>query len=90
MSSNNSDKDKLLQRLKRIEGQIRGIHRMVSEEQYCVDILTQVAAARAALDQVGLAIFENHTRECIMKALSEDESEKAIGQLMEAMNRFLK
>ncbi len=84
------DRENLLRRLKRIEGQVRGIHRMISEEQSCVDILNQIAAVRAALDKVGLAVFENHSRHCIKEAISSDDGEDALADLMNAMSRFLK
>ena len=71
------DRENLLRRLKRIEGQVRGIHRMISEGQSCVDILNQIAAVRAALDKVGLAVFENHSRHCIKQALNDEEGEGA-------------
>ncbi|NLM53400.1 MAG: metal-sensitive transcriptional regulator [Firmicutes bacterium] len=84
------NKERLLQRLKRIEGQVRGIQRMVSEEESCVNILMQVAAVRAALDKVGLAVFENHSRQCIKQALHDENGEEALEDLMNAMSRFLK
>ena len=81
----------LLRRLKRIEGQIRGIHRMIEEDKYCVDILVQVAAARAALDKVGLALLEGHTRDCLIEAIKKEQhSEKAINELMELLLKFVK
>ena len=83
-------KKKLLQRLKRIEGQIRGIQRMIDDDKYCVDVLVQVAAARAALDKVGLALVEGHTRGCIVKAVEEDRSDAAIEELMGVLLRFIK
>lgn len=64
-------KAQLLARLRRVEGQIRGLQRMVEEDVYCPDILTQVAAARAALDRVGLMLLEDHTRGCVARALRE-------------------
>lgn len=64
-------KAQLLARLRRVEGQIRGLQRMVEEDVYCPDILTQVAAARAALDRVGLMLLEDHTRGCVAQALRE-------------------
>ncbi len=84
------EKKKLMQRLKRIEGQIRGIQRMIDEDQYCVDILIQVAAARAALDKVGLGLFEGHTRHCVVEAVQEERSEEAIEELMGVIMRFIK
>lgn len=85
------DKDNLLQRLKRIEGQVRGLQRMVTDEEACMDILTQIAAVRAALAQVGKAVFENHSRTCIQQALAEEDGgEEALEDLLKALNRLLK
>lgn len=85
------EKDKLLQRLKRIEGQVRGIQRMITEEQSCAAILTQIAAARAALAGVGKAIFEEHSKMCIQEALSdEDGGAEAMADLLQTLNRLLK
>jgi DNA-binding FrmR family transcriptional regulator len=83
-------KDNILQRLKRIEGQVRGIQRMIGEEQSCVDILMQIAAVRAALDKVGLAVFESHSRQCIKQALVDENREEALEDLLNTMSRFLK
>ncbi len=83
-------KNKLVQRLKRIEGQVRGIQRMVDDDKYCVDILIQVAAARAALNQVGLALFEGHTRHCIINAVKQERSDEVIDELMDVIMRFIK
>ena len=62
------DKAKYLARLKRIEGQARGVHRMVDEEQYCIDILTQIAALTKALEGVALALLDDHLRHCVLDA----------------------
>ena len=88
--ANQEERNKLIQRLKRIEGQVRGIQRMIEEEQFCVDILTQIAAARAALDKVGGLILENHTEQCLLKAIDKDRSEQAIEDIMTALKRFIK
>lgn len=81
----------MLQRLKRIEGQVRGIHRMVEEENACTEILTQIAAARAALAQVGKAVFENHSRSCIQQAMEQGENgDEALEDLLQSLNRLLK
>ncbi len=77
-------------RLKKIEGQVRGLQRMVEEGRYCVDILTQVAAVRAALDKVGLQILEHHTRTCVTRAIKEDRGEPAVEELMDVMNKFVR
>ena len=66
-----SDKSRYLARLKRIEGQARGIHRMVEEEQYCIDILTQVSALTKALEGVALGLLNDHLRHCVLDAAAE-------------------
>jgi CsoR family transcriptional regulator, copper-sensing transcriptional repressor len=81
-------KDQLLGRLKRIEGQIRGIEGMVEEDRYCIDVLTQISAARAALDKVALGLLDDHARHCVIDApddLKRDRTEElmaAVGRLM--------
>ncbi|MBE3575778.1 MAG: metal-sensitive transcriptional regulator [Firmicutes bacterium] len=85
------DKQELLERLKRIEGQIRGISRMIEEDQYCVDVLVQVAAARAALNKVGLKLFEDHTRGCVARALrSKEGGGEVIDELIDVLHRYIK
>ena len=66
-----SDKSRYLARLKRIEGQARGIHRMVEEETYCIEILTQVSALTKALESVALGLLDDHLRHCVMNAAAE-------------------
>jgi DNA-binding FrmR family transcriptional regulator len=77
-------KDALLRRLRRIEGQIRGVERMVDDERYCVEILDQIAAARTALEQVGLRLLEDHARHCMRKGHAD------VDELMAAVERFAK
>jgi len=84
-----SDTKKIIQRLKRIEGQVRGIQRMIADDQYCIDILTQIAAARSALNQVGLIILEEHSHTCLIEAIQDNRSE-AIEEFMDALKRFMK
>ncbi|BAS27268.1 metal-sensitive transcriptional regulator [Limnochorda pilosa] len=84
------DKKALSQRLRRIEGQVRGIQRMVEEDVYCVDILIQVAAARAALEKVGLMLLEDHTRGCVARAVQGDGGGEAIDELMDAISHFVR
>jgi DNA-binding FrmR family transcriptional regulator len=86
-------KDDVIKRLNRIEGQIKGIKKMVSdsEEKYCCsDILTQVAAARSAINKVGVIILENHSKSCIRDVYGEEEREKAIKDLMDTIQRFVR
>jgi CsoR family transcriptional regulator, copper-sensing transcriptional repressor len=74
-------KDQLLKRLRRIEGQVRGVEKMVEDDRYCIDVLTQIAAAQAALDKVALGLLDDHARHCI-KAEKTDELMAAVGRLM--------
>lgn len=85
-------KAKYLARLRRIEGQARGIHRMVDEEEYCIDILTQIAALTSALENVGLSLLEDHLSHCVMDAAKEggQVAEEKINEAMAAVTRLVK
>lgn len=83
-------KQELINRLKKIEGQVRGIQKMVEEDRYCVDILVQIAAVRSAINKVGLHVLEGHTKGCVARAIHEDHGDEAIAELMEVMNKFIK
>ena len=85
-------KDDLLVRLRRIEGQVRGLARMVEEDQYCIDVLTQVSAATKGLQQVALGLFDDHLRHCVADAVSiggEDANTK-LTEATAAVERLLK
>jgi DNA-binding FrmR family transcriptional regulator len=82
-------KDQLLNRLKRVEGQVRGIERMVEEDRYCIDVLTQITAVQAALDKVGLALLDEHARHCVLGAADDDRDEKTT-ELMAAVGRIMR
>ena len=85
------DKDALVKRLHRIEGQVRGVERMVEEDRYCIDILTQIAAVNTALDSLALKILDEHVRHCVAGALqSGDAADAAVTaeELHEAVQRF--
>ena len=82
------DKKDLLNRLKRIEGQVRGIHKMIEEDRYCVDIMLQVSATKAAMQKVGLTLLENHTRGCVANAFKEERGEEAIKELIQVLDKF--
>ena len=87
------DKKKIANRLHRIEGQVRGIERMVEEDRYCIDILTQVAAVRTALESLGLRILEDHVNHCVHDALASGDGELATHksrELLAAVARFAK
>ncbi len=83
------DKAKIQVRLKRIEGQVRGISRMVEEDQYCIDILTQLSAVIASTRSVGMLVLEDHIRGCVMNA-APDEREAALEELNRALERFVR
>jgi DNA-binding FrmR family transcriptional regulator len=80
-------KAKIQTRLRRLEGQVRGVQRMVAEDQYCVDVLTQLSAIIAAARGVGMMVLEDHIRGCVINA-SEDEREDRLDELTEAIERF--
>jgi DNA-binding FrmR family transcriptional regulator len=85
------DKDALIGRLHRIEGQVRGIERMVSDERYCIDILTQISAATTALDAIALKLLEGHVGSCVATALASGDQAAAAEksrELMAAVERF--
>jgi CsoR family transcriptional regulator, copper-sensing transcriptional repressor len=81
-------KDDVLKRLRRIEGQVRGIAGMVEDERYCIDVLQQISAAQAALDKVALALVDDHTRYCVLGAEPENQEEKR-QELMTALTRLV-
>ena len=76
-------------RLNRIEGQVRGLSRMVDEDRYCIDILTQISAIQAALDKVALGLLDGHARTCVVGAESELQ-EKRTAELMAAVGRLMR
>src|SRR2546427_8190909 len=82
-------KDQLLARLKRIEGQIRGIEGMVSEDRYCIEILTQISAAQAALDKVALGLLDGHAHTCVIGADPHERDERT-GEMMAAIGRLMR
>ncbi len=84
------DKDILIKRLNRIEGQVKGIQKMVEDERYCIDILTQISAIRSAINKVGSIILENHIKGCVVNSIKEDNSEASIEELMKTIDKFIK
>jgi len=89
---NDSAKSKtdILNRLNRIEGQVKGIKRMIEEEKTCADILTQVAAVRAAMNKVGGIILEKHSKECMFQTLNAENKEQELEELLNTIQKFLK
>jgi DNA-binding FrmR family transcriptional regulator len=82
------NKDQLVARLRRIEGQVRGIELMVQDDRYCIDVLTQLAAVKAALDKVALGLATDHARHCVIGA-PEGEQQERTDELMAAVGRLL-
>jgi DNA-binding FrmR family transcriptional regulator len=84
------DKDAVLRRLARIEGQVRGVRRMVEDEAYCVDVLTQIAAVDKALDGVALQLLADHTNHCVRDAVARggEEGDEKVDELLAAVERF--
>src|SRR5690349_3170635 len=82
-------KPDLLARLRRIEGQIRGIEGMVQDDRYCIDILTQISAAQAALDKVALGLLDGHAHTCVIGAAPDERNEKT-DEMMAAVGRLLR
>ena len=82
-------KDQLLKRLARVEGQVRGIERMVEDERYCIDVLTQISAVQAALDKVALGLLDDHARHCVTGAEPGLQDEKT-AEMMAAVGRLMR
>jgi len=85
------EKDALVKRLHRIEGQVRGIERMVEDDRYCIDVLTQISAVNTALESLALKILDEHVRHCVAGALSSGDADDAHAkteELLEAVQRF--
>jgi DNA-binding FrmR family transcriptional regulator len=83
-------KDQLLKRLRRIEGQVRGIQNMVAEDRYCIDVLTQISAAQAALDKVALGLLDDHAHHCVVSAADGPERDAKTDEMMAAVGRLLR
>lgn len=83
-----AEKADLSKRLNRIEGQVRGLNKMVEEDRYCIDILTQVAAVRSALDALALQLLEDHTHGCLQQAIRSGGGDEAVSELMDVVRRF--
>src|SRR5436853_1362469 len=82
-------KDQLLKRLRRLEGQVRGIERMVEDDRYCIDVLTQISAIQAALDKVALGLLDDHVEHCVMGVEGPKRVERT-EELMAAVGRMMR
>jgi len=84
-----ADREAVLRRLRRIEGQVRGVERMVEEDRYCIDVVTQVTAIQAALDKVALELLSDHASHCVIGAAEADREERT-EELMATVKRLLR
>ena len=82
MRGYSATRDQLLKRLRRIEGQVRGVERMVEDDRYCIDVLTQISAVQAALDKVALGLLDDHAKHCVANDAQVDEMMAAVGRLV--------
>ncbi|MBI4259768.1 MAG: metal-sensitive transcriptional regulator [Actinobacteria bacterium] len=82
-------KDEVLTRLRKVEGQVRGITRMVQEDQYCIDILTQINAAQAALRRVSLGLLRDHVEHCVRESLETGGGDEKVEELVTAVDRMV-
>ena len=85
-----ADKDQLLNRLRRIEGQVRGVERMVEEDRYCIDVVTQISAVQAALDKVALGLLDDHAAHCVLGGGADQRPEELKDELMAAVGRLMR
>ena len=85
-----ADKEQLAKRLARVEGQVRGVARMVDEDRYCIDVLTQISAIQAALDKVALGLLDGHARHCLVEGGGgPTDPDERVAELMGAVGRLL-
>lgn len=85
-----ASKDQLLKRLARVEGQVRGVSKMVEEDRYCIDVVTQINAVQAALDKIALALLDGHARHCMQgKGGAPDDPGERVDELMGAVGRLV-
>ena len=89
MAGYTSHKEQIQARLRRIEGQIRGVQKMVDEDRYCIDVLTQVSAAKAALNAVALELLQDHTEHCVAEAIRSGDGTAKIRELNDAVERLV-
>ena len=83
-------KDQLLKRLRRLEGQVRGVERMVDDDRYCIDVLTQISAIQAALDKVALGLLDDHAEHCVVQGAAAATPEENVDEMMAAVGRLMR
>lgn len=85
-----ASKEQLIKRLRRVEGQVRGIERMVDEERYCIDVITQISAVQAALDKVALGLLNDHAHHCVVGGHAGGDADGLTDELMGAVGRLMR
>ena len=85
-----ASKEQLRKRLRRIEGQVRGVERMIEADRYCIEILTQISAAQAALDKVALGLLDRHARHCMVDGQASGSADELSDELMAAVGRLMR
>ena len=85
-----ASKGQLIKRLRRLEGQVRGVQRMVEEDRYCIDVLTQISAIQAALDKVALGVLNDHAEHCVVHGTAAATPEENVEELMGAVARLMR
>jgi CsoR family transcriptional regulator, copper-sensing transcriptional repressor len=92
MRGHSMNTDELVRRLRRVEGQVRGIAQMVEDDRYCIDVLTQIAAATRALQSVAVGMLDDHLRHCVVDAAARggDEADERISEATSAIERLIK
>jgi len=88
--NNSESKRELLVRLSKIEGQIRGISKMIKDDKYCIDIIDQITATRRALDKVAMIILKKHINSCVTNAIKADKSDDIIEELINVIDKYIK
>jgi DNA-binding FrmR family transcriptional regulator len=83
------NKEDLVGRLKRVEGQVRGLQRMIEEDKYCIDVLTQLNSVSAALKAVGVGLLDGHARHCLRESFEQGEGDAKVDEMVAAMARFV-
>ncbi len=83
-------KEQLLRRLRRTEGQVRGVQRMVEDDRYCIDVITQISAIQAALDKVALGLLDDHARHCVVGGAADAAPEELTDEMMSAVGRLMR
>jgi CsoR family transcriptional regulator, copper-sensing transcriptional repressor len=83
-------KDQLRSRLRRVEGQVRGVEKMVEDDRYCIDVITQISAIQAALDKVALGLLDDHARHCVVGGQADGQPQELTDELMAAVGRLMR